>query len=579
MQKYPKSQPIIQAMFFPARVLANYYGCKQTEGKIRPIKSIVLQTGQTVVVSDQTTFKEGTGDESLTWYECIAEEHKDKFFLREDFFERLKNTGSFESMMDIWEYFWKKKSYFDLAFKQSLHSERSFGNILYANISHLNTPKHHEIRETGLTEETILKRLFALSKQRPPNATFKVGSKLTGSKIYSLEQLEALESTDELKKGYLFFQGNEQPHQRLKQEQEMTKLLSMPSKKPAPKLPYARRFFLNSPIEALPDLLTKFLPYLDATDSTTAPLLSAIFIPPFVNRHPRVYSINFEVFSEEGFRRIQDLLLEHAQEHPAHFQDATLPMSQKIAPGISWGEEVFFDDPWEIGETYTNRIRNFLKDLNKKMLEEESKSISWNKLFKGKKQDELKRRTQKACQELGTDSKYTLNIDKFNLLAIAKLSEELFNLSFPSSLLKWLEQLHQLKLRNTESSTFLSHRLEALEEASIWSPKNFDDLLRGIMREFREKRIDFFSPHLNLPVPESFSKSDDFVDIRVEEGEAKFNIVPAKQLYVLRTQAEEEKEERDRLEFENPVSSEPAAMPMPKLEPFLKIKKEEEEIL
>ncbi|BDD06167.1 hypothetical protein [Aureibacter tunicatorum] len=495
--------PVIQAAFKPGKIKHKCLGksFSRVHG-FSPLPNVKLLPDQMVIVEDQNIVAGGAG---LLSYEVMKDGVAEPFWVSNADMEIVEEPDhSFIRLMKMFDECWSgqvlnTQGYYDY-----------YGDLAKNLYSFYTLVIKKKPSCTKEEQEVIARDLVGMAMRRPEDRNLRL--KIEGKKdcYYKHAQLKDIKSFGHFPDYFINMYG------RLDKEVKPEQKGASPVVDDQ-SVPYKFDFYLNVNAANLTEVARDLIPMLDDPSVLGGLYVKNMAVAPLRNLASRTDTINLKVTSPEGFEKVREYLIQYVDGHVDFFVDDCLELTERIAPGLSWSQDSFFDNVWDmdgnmLGDVgvYLDRVAMSISDhkQNKSFLD-----LWW---WKWSEMESLHHEVQvQLVRNAGADRQ--LDYDKLRRLSV--LTEELSQFCPPHQVIEWIDHYDKMKKKfGTNRYSFLGIRTIALAELMKKKPRDRMKAFKSFMRILRDHGIDLFHPHLNRPIKQYREEGMVVIDQLPEES-------------------------------------------------------------
>ncbi|WP_338391196.1 hypothetical protein [Fulvitalea axinellae] len=501
-------------MLRPGKLKHGAYAHARQYDVFDKLPELFFKTGETLLFDDEDTVVTDSeiSPEADWWRACVSPRYRFKFYIHSEALQATEESSSFRSMI----------GFLQEVFDDSTDTERYARNLkkrwkgdeLFDNLYYEYTNCKSKESWSMAKRREAFGKMLEVAKSRPAGARLEASSRREGHLSCPINKLHRGEIQDALKSRFWDFYGNLSPHPSLKAKpkglEAMPKEGEMKAcKKKGPgkdnigrvetsEHPFEFKFYLNVLPGYVDIVAKKFIDMIDVPATEPRPRTRMVRLNTMDFWDRRLDTIIITVGSYKSLEITKEIIRKMTEQHPEYFSEGTIPFVEGLGKGCGWCEDTGFENVWEMSPDLMEGLRRFIVRVGN-MLEDRRKR--W---FKGDAEKralaKLETQYRQALKEVGTPDASTFGMDRKNLLEMNALMLQLGGVGLSELPLKWLEHFQKVKTKIGNPRVFLLHRLQAVEDSLDEYPITFHDFLRSMMLKFEERNVDFYRPHLNLPI-------------------------------------------------------------------------------
>ncbi|BDD12521.1 hypothetical protein FUAX_49530 (plasmid) [Fulvitalea axinellae] len=493
---------VIQATFQHAKLRKHTHGYKFEGGRMIPNLKVHLTDGRSILIDDQTGYTEGVGEAAVKWYKAYALGVDENFWVSANVFLLEEPDHSFRMLMDMFEECWDGK------FRRNSRFTEPYNTLQKNLYSYYTKVRNKKPSFSQAQEIDLAKRLVALFQQRPSDRNLRLACEDRKTYFYYHRELAGIRDFSHFRNYFLNIYGRLESEKGAKGAGPVLEEQAVP---------YKYDIYLNVNAPHVYTVAEALLPLLDNPEVIGDISVKSMAISPTCNLATRTDTIVLRVVSPEGFERIKQYVKEYAEAHPRFFSDECLALTERFGPGVSWSQDSYFQNVWEMDPPMLASVGRFLDRV--------STSVSRHKAnppwFDSKKNDwksmealYQKLQLQWAQREYGQE-----HVDKAELRKLHAMSEKLTGQGVSGQVVEWMDHYDRYdKLYGSDRKSFMGIRSRALAELSQKRPASREKAMRVFIQLLDTHGIDLFHPYRNIEVTPY--RDDSMVVIREDFEEA-----------------------------------------------------------
>ncbi|MCG8474014.1 MAG: hypothetical protein MI784_00805 [Cytophagales bacterium] len=463
------------------------YGYRYKSSKLEVNPEVRLKGGQMLLVDDAVALSVSRDEDGGLWYPAYMLGVGEDFWVNGQFLDWPEESDSFRQLMGMFEECWNGAVFRKPDYKPLFDTlqKNLFGHYSRSRVAKGSFDRAEQIE--------LAKEIMALLASRPANIWLYLS--LLGNRgcRYLHEDLSRISNFRRFPKYYLHVYGPWAEKQRNGKPFRS-------SASDIQNVPYLFSIYLNIQGAHLFQVFSDLLPLLEDSAVGESYCVYSLMVSVLRGLKLRPDSLVVRVGSSDGFERVRTFLLGYAREHPDFFIDESLPLTERFAKGMSWSQDNYFSNVWEMDESMLRKVGRFL-DRVAVDVADHKRSFSFFERQKRRQEWEEMEKLLKSLQlQWVSGEEAPERVNKDELKRLHMLSESAVGRGAPGAVSEWLAHYDRYQEVSEKSTSFFGLRMQAMADLMEKKIRFRNGAVREMMRIFDYYGIDLYRPYRNCPV-------------------------------------------------------------------------------